>query len=158
MRANKLEDIWSRIDRRELSKCWIYTGGTFGGRYGRFCFRQKTLLAHRVVYWLVYGKPPDKMHIMHKCNNKLCCNPRHLICGTPQQNAQHAAASNAFPVGASGLPGIGFIKNRGYWRAYGWLGGKSVNLYTGPHKHKAIAARQKWISKHGITFSQEFSA
>jgi len=34
---------------------------------------------HRVAWQLAYGPVPHGCEIHHKCKNKLCCNPRHLI-------------------------------------------------------------------------------
>lgn len=156
MRPNTLEDVWRLIDQRGPSECWPYLGSTFSGRYGRFFFRQKALLAHRVVCAMVHGES-DQI-VLHKCNNKMCCNPAHLAYGTPDENARHAVASSAFPAGKTGIPGISFIKSRGYWSAQGWRKGRRVNLYTGPHLHKAIQARRKWVESYGLDLTREVTA
>lgn len=152
MIANKPEDVWKRVDRRGTNECWPYTGSTFSGRYGRFFLAGKAVLAHRTVYQLVTGIDPGEMFVMHKCNNKLCCNPDHLSLGSNSENQRHAACSGAWPPGASGITGVGFDKRRRYWVARGYLNGKPRNLYTGPHKHKAITARKQWERKNGINF------
>lgn len=43
-------------------------------------------LVHRVAYELAKGPVPEGLEVMHKCNNKLCCNPDHLEAGTHKQN------------------------------------------------------------------------
>lgn len=90
---------------------------------------------------------------MHKCNVTLCCNPHHLKPGTLSENGWHASTSGSFKQGAIGIRGIGFDKNRGYWTAGAYLKGKRFNLYTGPSKEKAIAARKKWNEDHDISFN-----
>ena len=92
---------------------------------------------------------------MHKCNNKLCCNPRHLKVGTYLENAAHATTSGAFKVGASGRKGIWFDKKRGYWIAGAYKRGKKFNLYTGPSLDKAIKAREQWELVNDVSFNLE---
>ncbi len=144
MRKNNPDDIWKFIDKKGQNECWPYTGGTFNKRYGRFNINGKNLLAHKFVYELENGPVTVGLMVMHKCNNKLCCNPKHLILGTNQINQLHAVHSMAWKPGESGIMGVGFIKSRNYWAARCYDMGKSRNLYTGPSKEKAIAARKNW--------------
>lgn len=153
MKPNTAKDVWKFIAKASDKECWLWTGGTFSGRYGRFFFKGKPVLAHRFVCQLVNGEIPEGMFVLHKCNNKLCCNPAHLKAGTNSENQRHASASGAFEVGESGIKGIGFIKSRGYWQARGYRNGKFHNLYTGPSKEKAIAARKRWESMNDVTFN-----
>lgn len=153
MRPNKRADLWRFVDKSSPDKCWPYKGDTFSGRYGRFSYRGKHLPAHRVAYEDCVGPVPDGLYVMHKCNNKLCCNPKHLTVGTNSENQRHASVSGAWKVGRSGIRGVGFDRKRNYWRAQGYLNGKMRNLYTGPHKEKAIAARRRWEREVGISFT-----
>lgn len=155
VKPNRPVDIWINIDRRGDNECWPYNGSTFSGRYGRFFLYRKNVLAHRVVFEIQNGAIPFGMFVMHKCNNKLCCNPVHLTLGNNSENQRHASASEAFQVGVTGIRGIGFDKKRGYWTAHGYLNGKKRNLYTGPHKHKALSARNKWETENLIYFNKE---
>ncbi len=73
-------------------ECWIWTGPTSGngrgGGYGRFNFGGRTMAVHRAMYVIVFGPIPTNKHIDHKCRNRLCCNPSHLECVTPKENAK----------------------------------------------------------------------
>jgi hypothetical protein len=45
---------------------------------------------HRVAYELWVEQPiPKGLQIQHLCNERLCCNPAHLVAGTASENARH---------------------------------------------------------------------
>ena len=155
MKKNQPADIWKFIDIIGVNECWNYTGGTFSGRYGRFFYDSKPHLAHRFLYFFLNPTGDESLFVMHKCNNKLCCNPSHLVTGTNSENQRHAITSKAYKPGASGIHGVSFDKARNYWRASGYEDGKARNLYTGPHKEKAIIARVKWEAIYGLTFKEK---
>lgn len=43
---------------------------------------------HRIIYELTHKKPATGLVIRHTCDNPKCINPKHLICGTQQDNMQ----------------------------------------------------------------------
>ena len=57
--------------------CWIWNGYKLPGGYGRWTFRGKVHLAHRVTYFLIKGSWP-KQTLDHKCRNRACINPDHM--------------------------------------------------------------------------------
>jgi len=79
--------FWSKVNKKGPDECWEWTGSKYINGYGSFNIGNNTIRgAHRIAYTLVKGPIPDNMYICHTCDNKLCCNPNHLYCGTPGDN------------------------------------------------------------------------
>ena len=155
MKPNKLPNAWKLVERRGPYQCWSWRGGHYNNGYARFNFNQTSVGAHRVIYELANGPIARGLFVMHKCNNKGCVNPEHLTLGTNRKNQLHAAGSGAWPLGASGIRGVGRDKQRNYWIARCYENGKARNLYTGPHKQKAIQARLAWEAQNYVTFKEQ---
>jgi hypothetical protein len=153
MRPNTPDDVWRFVDRRGADECWPWTGLLYRNGYGRFNLNRTSYGAHRIVCELANGSPRPGELAMHKCNNKACCNPDHLIWGSGSENQRHASSSGCFATGATGLLGISIDKVRNYWTAQGYINGKRYNLYTGPYLEKAISARANWEKQHEVSFS-----
>lgn len=59
-----------------------------GGGYGQFSRggRGTNVLSHRFAWELANGEIPDGLQVLHRCDNKLCCNVSHLWLGTQADN------------------------------------------------------------------------
>ena len=78
--------FWSKVDPAPSSCCWEWTACKATEGYGRFVLNNRDLGAHRVAYTLAKGEIPEGLLVRHTCDNRLCCNPDHLILGTITDN------------------------------------------------------------------------
>ncbi|CAB3858555.1 hypothetical protein LMG26854_03346 [Achromobacter aegrifaciens] len=82
--------------------CWLWIGARNASGYGKMNMRfkkgprkgkVKSALAHRVALVEMGGRRLNsKSVVMHLCNNRLCCNPAHLLGGTQRKNVQQCVA------------------------------------------------------------------
>lgn len=78
----KLAKLLSKCDAREVG-CWELNTNS----PARVQYRDRRLYAYQLVYWA--GKTLLPAHgdvVRHKCHNRLCINPNHLIHGTQRDN------------------------------------------------------------------------
>lgn len=89
------ERFWSKVIMSSSTKvCWEWLAGTYTNGYGQFRFGKKKVKAHRFSYELEFGKIPNNLNVLHKCDNKLCVNPHHLFLGTHQDNMKDKVNKN----------------------------------------------------------------
>lgn len=91
--------FWKSVDAatRAPDDCWPWMRSQTGDGYGAFMLphqdgKRRLRKASRVAWALVNNRWPALNEVvMHTCDNRVCCNPRHLRLGTNDDNMRDMA-------------------------------------------------------------------
>jgi len=104
-----MKRFWDKVNQATEDECWEWQGFCNSGGYGKIRIAGKSVSVHRVAYELSYGEIPQSegYHgtvVRHSCDNRSCCNPKHLLLGTQRDNCidavergRHARAGGVPP-------------------------------------------------------------
>jgi hypothetical protein len=106
MDTKTIARFWTKVDKAgpipphcpELGPCWGWTASkSHDGGYGKFRFNGRKVAAHRFAWEIERGPIPDGdgYHgtcVLHRCDNKSCVRPSHLVLGTQHDNIIDMAA------------------------------------------------------------------
>ena len=85
-----LEEFSDRFNKyvvKTENGCWSWSGTLTNG-YAVIAVYSKPTYAHRVSYYLKHGAWPEVTR--HRCGDKSCVNPDHLLSGNHRDNANDA--------------------------------------------------------------------
>lgn len=90
------KSFWAKV--KKSKGCWEWQGACTSTGYGNLSWGGKLYTAHRVAAWLsklvdspsAPASPRDKTHVLHKCDNRKCCNPAHFFLGNFADNMKDA--------------------------------------------------------------------
>ncbi len=83
--------------RHAESGCWEWIGTRKDDGYGLMRYPRKYVGAHRISYQEFVGPIPDGLHVLHRCDNPRCINPKHLFIGTNADNVADKLAKGRQP-------------------------------------------------------------
>lgn len=74
----RIAQFWKKIDARGPDECWLWTAARRSANEPVVWWDGRFVGAHRIMWQLAHGAPPDGHYVLRRCGNDLCCNPAHL--------------------------------------------------------------------------------
>jgi hypothetical protein len=88
--TNKQITSFFKNIKKNDNHCWEWQRQIKIGGYGAMRIGTKTTRrmcqAHRICWQIHNGSIPEGLLVLHKCDNRICCNPDHLFLGNQKDN------------------------------------------------------------------------
>lgn len=91
------DEFLSLVDKSNLNECHNFLGTLNNCGYGRASYNGRQDGAHRIIWEIEVGEIPKGKLVLHKCDNKRCCNVNHLYIGDYFDNAYDSVLRNPIP-------------------------------------------------------------
>lgn len=103
-----IDRFWGRVDKEKSTtfyngtRCWEWQAHRNNKGYGQLSIGGRAGRphpAHRVSWTITFGEIPDRLFVLHHCDNTSCVRPEHLFLGTPQDNTDDMVGKGRQSVG-----------------------------------------------------------
>lgn len=95
------ERFWDKVNKKGEDECWNWNACIDNYGYGLQNCNGATERTHRLSWKIHNGEIPEGVDVLHRCDNRKCCNPKHLFLGTSLDNIKDMVAKNRQSKGES---------------------------------------------------------
>lgn len=105
IREKAIKTFWETEFWSNKAGCWLWPKSVASGGYGGMAFseggksNQYHFTCHRLSWEIHHGAIPENQWVLHKCDERRCCNPDHLFLGSEEDNWKDMYSKKRNPRG-----------------------------------------------------------